>query len=248
MIGRLAFIFAIVSITASAQDPMPKFRLRMGETEDAYQWRETMTDGTVRESVVLKPKPPPQPVRVRLIATNDVGFAWRYDYEVGRDDGSVITNASFQPKPPRERLAKQLALERPTDPPMPDELVAEARGHVAREGAKRRLAKEMALNQISGIVSPVVTQKMANRIYAAETTRIDKDRLRVVMSNGIVLTTAVHRVVGKRIAALDAILDPVPVSEPEPDGMPPIAGNAIAAIIGAAAGAAAGAGLKRGKP
>jgi hypothetical protein len=95
---------------------VPAMRWIVIETATNTVWMDRMTDGTVRDSVVPKA---PTAVAVRLLATNDVGFAWRFDYETMLTDGSVITNASFRVKPKKAQLEDLLAAlpeMRPPDP------------------------------------------------------------------------------------------------------------------------------------
>ncbi len=243
MIRAILVGSVLAAVAASAQDAVPKYRLRIGETTNAWVWRETMTDGTVRESQTPKPQPIPQPVRVSLVASNDVGFAWRYDYEVGRDDGSVLTNSSFRAKPPRERLAGKLSLERP---PMPPDPVADAREYVAAARDLRTRAAEMTLERVAP--QGVVTQRMARRVFVQSSRLIDRDRAELRHTDGSVTTQAVRRVVGKRLAALDAALAARRAPDPEPvQALPIDAGRAAAAAAGAIAGAAAAAALRKNK-
>lgn len=242
MIRAILVGSVLAAVAASAQDVVPKFRLRIGETDDAWVWRETLTDGSVRESEVPKPKPAPQPVRVVLVATNDVGFAWRFDYEVGRDDGSVITNSSYRTKPPRERLAGKLALERP---PMPPDPVAAAREHVAAARDLRRHAREMTLERAAPL--GVVTQRMARRVFVESSRLIGRDRAELRHTDGSVTTQAVRRVVGKRPAALDAAIAARGAPAPADAGSSRAAETVATAIASAAAGAAAALALKKGR-
>jgi len=245
IIGVCVAAGAISLAAREAAEPpvVPQVRLRIGETSNAWQWREIMTDGSVRESEVAKPKPAAEPVRVLLIATNDVGWAWRFDYETRLSDQRVITNSSFRPKPPRERLAGQLALDRP---PMPDDPVAEARESVADTRDMRAMAREMELvREVKP--SGVVTQRMERRAFVASSKMLDADRAEFRMTDGAVVTQTVRRVVGKRLASLDAALArPAPPKAPEKADPPLDAGHAAAALIGGAAALAAAAALKKG--
>lgn len=248
----ILFAFLCQVITAVATEPpvMPKFRLLMGETEEAYEWRETMTDGSVRDSIIAKPKPVPHALRVRLVATNDVGFAWRFDYEVGRSDGSTVTNASFQMKPPRERLADKLDLKRPEMPPMPQVPPAMEQFKDAKERAEkmkevRERASEMALVQTAPM--GVVTQRMERRVFTTESKMIGNDTVQISRTDGSILTQAVVRVVGARIAALDKMIAArAKAPEPEPD-TPIDAGHAATAVGGVIVGALGAAAIKRKK-
>lgn len=87
------------------------------ESDAETVWIDKMTDGTYRESAVAKQ---PTVIRTRLVATNDVGFAWRFDYESKLSDGSVVTNASFRTKPPKALLNEKLADMGHAQPEIPD--------------------------------------------------------------------------------------------------------------------------------
>ncbi len=92
-------------------------RWMKGETETEQVWIDKLTDGTYRESIVKKV---PTVVRSRLIATNDVGFAWRFDYEARLSDGTYVTNAAFRPKPAKAQLNDKIAtMAAAAQPPMP---------------------------------------------------------------------------------------------------------------------------------
>lgn len=98
-------------------------RWMKGETETEQVWIDKLTDGTYRESTVKKA---PTVVRSRLIATNDVGFAWRFDYEARLSDGTYVTNAAFRPKPAKAQLNDKIAnMAAAQQPPMPSTNVAE---------------------------------------------------------------------------------------------------------------------------
>ena len=113
------FVFSLCFV-AHAQTNIPVViaeRWIKGETDTEQVWIDKMSDGTYRESIVKKA---PTVVRSKLIATNDVGFAWRFDYEAKLSDGSVVTNAAFRPKPAKVKLNDQLAaMASVPQPPMP---------------------------------------------------------------------------------------------------------------------------------
>ena len=104
-----ALCMLMLCAAAQAQTNVPVViaeRWMKGETETEQVWIDKMSDGTFRESSVKKS---PTVVRSRLIATNDVGFAWRFDYEARLSDGTYVTNAAFRTKPAKEQLNEKIA-------------------------------------------------------------------------------------------------------------------------------------------
>lgn len=211
---------------------MPRYRLRMGETETDWLWRETMTDGTVRDSKIPKPKPARQPVRATLIATNDIGWAWRFDYEVGHNDGSVATNASFRPKPPRARLAPLLDLRRP---PLPGDPITTVHTALAKERDVRHRAAGLTMVR-KATPSGIITNYMQSRIYVKTTTPIDHNHVELRYSDGAVTTQSIQRIIGAPIATLASTHAPTPPPPPSPPSTTAVA--LISLLSGAGIGAA----------
>jgi len=114
---------AETNMTASTIPVVALERTIKSETDTETVWIDKMTDGTYRESVVKKQ---PTVLRTRLIATNDVGFAYRFDYESKLSNGDVVTNAAFRQKPQKEQLNQKLQdMASKNQPPMPSTNVVE---------------------------------------------------------------------------------------------------------------------------
>lgn len=145
---------AFASETNSAIPVMAASRWIKSETATEQVWIDKMTDGTFRESIVKKP---PTVIRTTLIATNDVDFAYRFDYASVLSDGTVVTNAAFKIKPKKEQLNQKIAAMKHT-PPMPPTNVAEQVESMAKVAVKIKSQAAGAMAQ-----AVVVRKRLENK-------------------------------------------------------------------------------------
>ncbi len=118
LLFALALIFLPLLLHAEL-GPHPVERLRMGDTESAVLYKDKMSDGTWRDSQIVKPAAPAYPERITLSGTNDLPALWELVYVVTYEGGRVQTNSEFVVKTsPRDRLRTVPVIE---DSPAPAE-------------------------------------------------------------------------------------------------------------------------------
>lgn len=108
--------FCVLSVCAGL-GPHAVERLRISDDSKSVVYKDRMSDGTFRDSQMVKPKPPEYPERIELVGTNDMQGIWCLVYAAHYEDGRVETNVSYVVKTdPRDRLKTV-----PTMPPAPGE-------------------------------------------------------------------------------------------------------------------------------
>ena len=203
------------------------WRARVSVDSGGATYRDEFSDGTFSTSVVPFPE---TPVSVRLVATNDVGQAWRMDYKATFTDGTnvtVRTNSTFMLKPREERI-KTI---RPELPPTPD----------WRESAEE-VASNRPTSSFAQIAARYVEQAVTRTNLMARPARVTEQHIEAGqlvsrMTDGSISTNALRKMTTARVASA-----PVPATPAEPDsGIPlgaEVAGGAAALAAAFAAGRA----------
>ncbi len=200
------------------------------ESDAETVWIDRMTDGTYRESAVKKQ---PTVVRTRLVATNDVGFAWRFDYEARLSDGSVVTNASFSAKPAKERLNEQIAGMGNAKPPEP------STNGAAFAASMERAAGTIAAPAAAAMARAVIVKRRAANTLPVTFEQDGKGHAVATYADGRKATNELRRVVSARIPSPWAKELPVKKRDASSGAL------AAAALAGALAGAAGTAAAKK---
>jgi len=228
----IALLCLLLAGAATADTNLPVHtvsRLLISRDGVGTVWRDTLSDGTYRDSRTVWPE---TPIRVALVATNDVGMAWRLDYAAVYTDGSnvtVRTNSNFILKP-REARTMPHQIDRP---PMPNlsERVMEARTNRPASAFAQVAARSLQRQQ-----EAAMTTQTMKRVVRALDRRLDGDCVISHMSDGTTATNQVRRMTTARVAS---------ATPAEPAGNSnalPLAGSAAAV---AAAAFAAGRASKR---
>lgn len=113
----LAIALAAITVRA-ALGPHAVSRTLISEDDTAVAYKDKMSDGTYRDSQVVKPKIvlPTYPGRITLVGTNDTPRFFELVYESVYDGGQKATNYTAVLKDKRDIIKDRLAL-----PPMPEE-------------------------------------------------------------------------------------------------------------------------------
>jgi hypothetical protein len=217
---RCAAFFALLVLPAFAKlNIHPVERLRLYETEDAVFYNDRMSDGTIRESQIRKPRQPSYPERVSIVETNETAAAWQLVYSIVWPDGSSTTNFESVVKTDKlDRLVRRPA----ALPPPPDRL---AKRDDALAATLLRARKSAAKADPKG---PVKEQRMG-------------PNERTVFQGGEIVKLVNGKEVSRSPArrAFTARVQSAPINQeqqPESNSTAPIAG-AVAAGVAAGAGA-----------
>ncbi len=172
MIKRIAIIATAVSFSAIAElGPHPVERIRMGETEAAVNYKDKMSDGTFRDSQIIKPETPVYPVRIALVSTNDVPGMWQLFYAAYYESGKVFTNTQYVIKTQaRDRLKTVPVVEAPpmpgtNAPPIKDALAhAKVRAFADQEPASTNKVVKMGKKQAREVSAMMANGKIVRTL------------------------------------------------------------------------------------
>ena len=218
-----ALALCLIAAAAAAQ-PVAVQRIRMSETEEAVMYKDKMSDGTYRDSRVVKPKPVYYPERIELVGTNDAPRFYELVYVGYYFDGTVRTNHTPVLKSKR-MLAEELLV---PPPPVPD----------VPPPHERTLAKDDALGHAKArLLAPAAAETNAVRRMGPPAPRVKTalladGKLVETMTDGTVRISAPRRAFTARTDAR-----PHNGNTGAPLGAAAAAG---AAALAAAAGYAAG--------
>lgn len=199
------------------------------DSDTEQVWIDKMTDGTFRESIVKKP---PTVIRTTLVATNDVDFAYRFDYASVLSDGTVVTNAAFRDKPKKERLNQKIAAMK-HEPPMPPTNVEE------RVESMAKVMPKIKSQAASAMAQAVVVRKRLENKRPVSMMNSGNGKAVKTFADGHTEVSEVTRVVSAR--------RPSPYEKKE---VPEPTGKSATFLLGFAAGVAAMGGavaVKKGK-
>lgn len=173
--------------------PHPVDRTLMDETETAMLYRDKMTDGSYRDSQILKPapvKPPQYPVRITLIGTNDLEAMWGLVYEGAFEGGRVETNTEYVIKTGRDRLKTALEIPEP-----PRAYTNDFSKENALDHAKQRrpiLLSDTSTNKV---------MRMAKAEARVDGTLIDGDFIVMSMTDGTERRQPIKKAFTSRVSA-----------------------------------------------
>lgn len=225
----MAVVVMLVGIS-SAQSNLAThlvWRARVSVDSGGATYRDEFSDGTFSTSVVPFPE---TPVSVRLVATSDVGQAWRMDYKATFTDGTnvtVRTNSTFMLKPREERI-KTI---RPELPPVPD---------------WRETAEDVASNRptsaFAQLAARYVEQAASRTNLMARPARVTEQhvvdgQLVSRMTDGHIVTNALRKLTTARVASAPVPAAPLDTGSNLPLGAE-VAGGAAALAAAFAAGRA----------
>ena len=134
-VGVLIGLAILFGMTLNAKaDPIVVGSTYTGEDDKDWLYKDTLSDGAVKERNVRKPSPPRYIIDSTLIGTNEHPVSWELLYRVKLNDDSIRTNSTFMTKTQRERAEIKL-------PPMP-EIERKAPGKLDTFGHVVKRAKE----------------------------------------------------------------------------------------------------------
>lgn len=194
-------------------------RTLMDEDASSVTYKDRMSDGTYRDSRVLKPKMPEYPVRTTLVETNDTDRFFELVYESVYAGGRKSTNHTAVLKSKRDIIRDRLTL-----PPMPQEVT---------NAPARSDAFALTKNRVLG--KPVIVTNKIMRMGAVQPRVLDSK-----IVNGEVhqrMTDGTTRVEPLRRAFTARVTTEKPREVPEPEG------ESQLFLLGFAAGAAAAGGV-----
>ena len=194
-------------------------RTLMDEDASSVTYKDRMSDGTYRDSRVLKPKMPEYPVRTTLVETNDTDRFFELVYESVYAGGRKTTNNTAILKSKRDIIKDKLTL-----PPMP---------HEATNAPAKSDAFALTKNRVLG-TPKLVTNKIV-RMGAVQVRVLDSKlvdgKVQQRMTDGTTRTVPLRRAFTARVQPNE------PKEVPEPEG------ESQLFLLGFAAGAAAAGGV-----
>jgi len=192
-------LLSSVLASLSALGPHPVERIRMGETDAAVSYKDKMSDGSYRDSQIVKPDTPVYPGRIALVATNDVPGMWELRYAAYYESGKVVTNSQYVVKTARDRLKTAPAL---NAPPMPCTNAPPRKDALAHAKARASAAPDNAsTNKVS---------RMGKRQGREVSSLIANGRVVRTMTDGAVIVEPLRVAHTARVTAAPAAIAPPP--------------------------------------
>ncbi len=204
----------------AALGPHPVARILFKDTQQAVLYKDRMSDGTYRDSQIVKTV---YPVRITLVQTNDFPSMWALVYEAAFHDGRRETNENYVVKTdPRDRLKIV-----PVLPPMPTA--------VANSIHKKALA--LAIGRTANHPQTNKVIKMAPYEARLISSKIKGNQVEMTLSDGTVKTAPLRLAHTARVTS-----DPRSQPVPEPTG-----NHSREYLLGFAAGVLAAGGIMASK-
>lgn len=172
---KTLLVLCLMALPAAAGlGPHVVERLRMTESGRQVTYKDKLSNGTFRDSAVVKPVTPEYPGRVALVATNDLPAMWELVYAAHYDSGKVSTNREYVVKQGRDRL--KLA---PEVPPLPEVSTNRPAKIDALALAKIRVQRAEA-----AVPGKVTTNKMGKAVARVKAVRMEGGRAVQTLTDG----------------------------------------------------------------